>query len=78
MMKNNYKGFLFTLDAIFSLVIASLAVSTLLYVSFVTPVASNSQNDKASSVLNSMLALSTGSVIGNGSISGVYSNPYKL
>ncbi len=76
MMKNNYKGFLFTLDAIFSLVIASLAVSTLLYVSFVTPVASNSQNDKASSVLNSMLALSTGSVIGNGSISGVYSNPY--
>ena len=75
-MKKTFRGFLFTLDAIFSLIIASLAVSTLLYVSFVTPVASSSNINKASSIMQSMLGINIGQAIGNGSITQVFSNPF--
>ncbi|EQD42123.1 hypothetical protein B2A_10482, partial [mine drainage metagenome] len=32
-----FRGFIFTLDAIFSLIVASAAISILLYIHFVTP-----------------------------------------
>ena len=34
----NYKAFIFTLDAVFSLIVASAAVSLLLYVHFTSPI----------------------------------------
>jgi hypothetical protein len=62
--KRNMKGFIFTLDAIFALVVAAVGVSILLYVDFTSPAAYGSAAYQASSVLQSMLQTTIGSAAG--------------
>lgn len=62
--KGNMKGFIFTLDAIFALVVASVGVSILLYVNFVGAVAYTSSVSQALGILQSMLKTTPGSIAG--------------
>ena len=70
-MKNS-KAFIFTLDAIFSLVVASAAVSILLYVHFTPPTAFQASTSLASGVLKTFLFSKFGSIADSGLFS--YSN----
>ncbi|MCL4390713.1 LamG domain-containing protein [Candidatus Marsarchaeota archaeon] len=71
-----FKGFIFTLDAIFSLIVASAAVSILLYIHFVTPVESQSPVMQAQGLLSGMMQLRLGNALASGIIPTTYSNPY--
>ena len=55
------KGFIFTLDAVFSLIVASAAMSILLYMNFSTP-AYQAQQNQAASLLQNMLRTSVGQI----------------
>ncbi len=50
----NMKGFIFTVDAIFSLIVASVAVSILLYTYYISPVSYQQSSSEAYSLLTSM------------------------
>ncbi len=52
--KLRFKGFLFSLDAIFALIVASAAVSLLLYVHYAQPVSFQLQPSKSTSLLNEL------------------------
>ncbi len=54
------KGFIFTLDAIFALVVASVGVSLLLYVSFTSPGAYSDTTSQAYGIMQSMLQTTIG------------------
>ena len=58
------KGFIFTLDAIFALIVAAVGVSILLYVDFSSAGAYGTAASQASSILQSMLQTSVSSVSG--------------
>ncbi len=72
----NFRGFIFTLDAIFSLIVASAAVSILLYVHFVTPIASQSPVMQAQGLLSSMAQVKLQTALGSGIIPAEYANPF--
>ena len=76
MKDTRFKGFIFTLDAIFSLIVASAAVSILLYIHFVTPVESQSPVMQAQGLLSGMIQLRLGNALASGIIPTTYSNPY--
>ncbi|MGC8537477.1 MAG: LamG domain-containing protein [Candidatus Micrarchaeia archaeon] len=76
MKDTKFKGFIFTLDAIFSLIVASAAVSILLYIHFVTPVESQSPVMQAQGLMSGMLSLKLSSALYSGIIPSIYSNPY--
>ena len=71
-----FKGFIFTLDAIFSLIVASAAVSILLYIHFVTPVESQSPVMQAQGLLSGMMQLRLGNALASGIIPSAYSSAY--
>jgi hypothetical protein len=66
-MPKNLKGFVFTLDAIFSLIFATGAVALLVYVNYTTPGPLSAPASYASSVLQS-LSRSSISTVANGSL----------
>jgi hypothetical protein len=77
MQKRNIKGFIFTLDAIFSLVVASVGVSILLYANFATPGSYSAPGTLAYGTLQSMLQTTIGSISKGSQYVGVltlYSN----
>ncbi len=59
-MTRNMKAFIFTIDAVISLIIASLAVSLLLYVHFTPSNYYQSSSGEASSLMQSLLHVSIG------------------
>lgn len=76
--RRNYKGFIFTLDAVFSLIVASAAVSLLLFVHFTNPIAASaSSSQEALSVLNNMLSTELASILQSG-VALPPLQPYKL
>ncbi len=62
--KKNMKGFIFTLDAIFALVVASVGVSILLYVDFANATSYVAGSSQAASVMQSMLQTTMASISG--------------
>ncbi len=56
-----YRGFIFTLDAIFSLIVASAAISILLYINFATP-SYQAQQNAAQSLMQEMLSTTVGQI----------------
>ncbi|MEM0202089.1 MAG: LamG-like jellyroll fold domain-containing protein, partial [Candidatus Micrarchaeaceae archaeon] len=76
-MRNiKFKGFIFTLDAIFSLIVASAAVSILLYIHFVTPIESQSPVMQAQGLLSGMMQTTLKEALGSGIIPSQYTNPF--
>lgn len=59
--RKNMKGFIFTLDAVFSLVVAAVGVSILLYVDFTSATSYGAATAQASGILQSMLQTSVSS-----------------
>lgn len=55
------KGFIFTLDAVFALVVAAVGVSILLYVDFTNPGSYASASTQAASIMQGMLQTTVGS-----------------
>jgi hypothetical protein len=77
MQKGNLKGFIFTLDAIFSLVVSAVGISILLYANFANPGSFSAPGTQAYGTLQSMLQTSIGSVSKGSQYLGVltqYSN----
>ena len=76
----NMKGFIFTLDAVFSLIVASAAISILLYVHFTQPLAYQTPIAYTSTVLSNLLNTKFGQVVSSGITSNPiqteYKNPY--
>ena len=56
-----HKGFIFTLDAVFSLIVASAAMSILLYMNFATP-SYQAQQNQAMNLLQNMLRTTVGQI----------------
>lgn len=78
MNKNkNMKGFIFTLDAVFSLIVASAAISILLYVHFTQPLAYQTPVAYTSTVLSNLLNTKLGQVSSSGIISNPVQSAYK-
>ena len=69
----NMKGFIFTLDAVFSLIVASAAISILLYVHFTQPLAYQTPVAYTSTVLSNLLNTKLGQIAS----SGITSNPIQ-
>ncbi|MCL5099782.1 MAG: LamG domain-containing protein [Candidatus Marsarchaeota archaeon] len=65
------KGFIFTVDAIFSLIVATAAVSILLYMQFSAPQSFQAPSTLAQGLLQSMLRTTFGQVAQGGSITEV-------
>ncbi len=63
----NYKAFIFTLDAVFSLIVASAAVSLLLYVHFTSPITpAAAPTIEALSVMHNMLSTQLSGILQSG------------
>lgn len=63
----NYKAFIFTLDAVFSLIVASAAVSLLLYVHFTSPITPAAASTiEALSVMHNMLSTQLAGILESG------------
>ncbi|MGC8478709.1 MAG: PQQ-binding-like beta-propeller repeat protein [Candidatus Micrarchaeia archaeon] len=59
------KGFIFTLDAVFALIVASVGVSILLYMHFTSPNLSQPQTTEAFSILQNLLNTKIGQLTGS-------------
>ncbi len=70
-----FKGFIFTLDSIFALVIATASMSLLLYISFVSPVSTQALATKAASDVSSMHSMTLGALATSGYFSNL-NDPY--
>ncbi|MGD0729460.1 MAG: hypothetical protein ABR981_05270, partial [Candidatus Micrarchaeaceae archaeon] len=55
----NLKGFVFTLDAVFALIVAAVGVSILLYVDFTNPASYASSTLQAYNILQNMIQTTT-------------------
>jgi hypothetical protein len=62
MQKGNLKGFIFTLDAIFSLVVSAVGISILLYANFANPGSFSAPGTQAYGTLQNMLQTSISSL----------------
>ncbi len=71
----HFKGFIFTLDSIFALVIATASMSLLLYIYFVSPISTHALATKSSSAISSMHSVTLGAVASSGYFSNL-NNPY--
>jgi hypothetical protein len=72
------KGFIFTVDAIFSLIVASAAISILLYMQFASPQSYQAPVTAAQGLLQSMLHVTMGQVTLSSAASFVVATPYTL
>ncbi len=67
LLKGNSRGFIFTLDAVFSLIVASAAVSLLLYVHFTSPITpAAAPSLEAMSVMHNMLSTQLAAILQSG------------
>lgn len=62
---HNMKGFIFTLDAVFALIVASVGVSILLYMHFTSPNLSQPQTTEALGILQNLLETKIGQLTGS-------------
>ncbi|MEM0106774.1 MAG: LamG domain-containing protein [Candidatus Micrarchaeaceae archaeon] len=76
-MKHALKGFIFTLDAIFALVIATTSVSLLLYMIASNVTTIQAPAIKAASSLSNLASLTLGSAVQAGFLSGL-ANPFLM
>ena len=75
-MKRNMKGFIFTVDAIFSLIVATAAIAILLYSHFTPANSYSAPSVESQSVAQGLVSTSVGSFISEKSFSPPFLSPY--
>ena len=71
----NFKGFIFSLDALFALIVASLGITIMLYMYFSFPQTFQTQATNAQSMLQNMLHENIGDALRMGAIPTAYQSP---
>jgi hypothetical protein len=74
-INKNLKGFIFSLDALFALIVASLGITIMLYMYFSFPQAFQTQATNSQSMLQNMLHTNIGDALRMGAISEAYQRP---
>ncbi len=74
----NFKAFIFTVDAVFALVVASAAASILLYMNFVFPAGAQIPTLQAQSLLQGAMSLKLGNALASGIVPKQYMTPFML